>query len=153
MPRGFFGTRADLFMDVTIVLLTALPFVMLAAFRLARHRRLTAHRTLQIALLATVLVVLVLFELDIRLSGGTQAFVAQSRLGPIALPLLRIHVAIATITFLSWLALILASLKRFRRVLPGPFTPRHRMWGKLTFVGVCLLSSTGAALYACVYLA
>jgi uncharacterized membrane protein YozB (DUF420 family) len=152
MPRGIFGTRADAFMDVTIVLLTVLPFAMLFAFRLARRRRVATHRSLQIGLLLAVLTALVLFELDIRMSGGTTAFVAQSRFGALVMPLLRFHIAIATVTFLSWLSLILASIKRYERVLPGAFSARHRAWGKLTFVGVCLLSSSGAALYACVYL-
>ncbi len=30
---------------------------------------------------------------------------------------------------------------------PGPFGRRHRLWGKLAFVGLCLSSVTGTAMY------
>jgi uncharacterized membrane protein YozB (DUF420 family) len=152
MPRGIFGTRADLFMDLAIVLLTALPFAMLGALRFARSGRVYAHRAMQTGLLVAVLVVLALFETDIRLAGGTRSYIAQSRMGAAILPLLRVHVAIALLTFVSWLALIVASWPRMRVTLPGAFSARHRAWGKVTFGGVCLMSATGAALYACVYL-
>jgi len=152
MPRGFFGTRADAFMDVVIVLLTLLPVLMLAAFRLARRGRVTFHRNMQCATLLLVLLVVVLFELDVRQSGGKAAFLAQnppraSLVGAI----LRFHIGIATLTFFGWLALAALSWSRFRRSLPGAFSRLHKRLGKVTFVGVCILSSTGALIYLLVF--
>jgi putative membrane protein len=152
MPPGFIGTRADVFMDVVIVLLTLLPLLMLLAFRLARAGRVALHRNMQIATLFLVLLVVLLFELDVRLSGGKAAFLAQNpaRASTVA-TILRIHIGIATITFLAWLALAALSWSRFGRSLPGAFSQLHKRLGKLTFVGVCLLSSTGALIYALVF--
>jgi putative membrane protein len=152
MPRGFFGTRADLFMDVGILLLTLLPALMLWAFRLARNRRLSAHRNVQTATLAVVLIVLVLFEIDIRLRGGSAAFLAQyPERAAIVRGILRAHLVTAAATFLAWLELGVVSWIRFRRVLPGAFSLAHKRVGRFTFVGACLLSASGALMYALLY--
>lgn len=149
MPSGIFATRADLFMDVAISFLTALPALMGLALRFARTRRYRAHRNTQAATLLVVLVVVVLLELDIRLSGGTAAFLAHAP-GRLELvrPLLFVHVAAATLTAIAWLILAVISWRRFRITLPGTFSRLHRRIGWTTFAGACFLSSSGAALYA-----
>ncbi len=152
MPPGFFGTRADLFMDVAIVVLTLLPCAMLTAFSFARRRRYVAHRNTQVATLALVLTILVLFELDIRWKGGSAVFLAQAPArATLVRTLLRAHIAVATLTFIGWLGLAYASWSRLGRSLPGSFSARHRRLGLFTFVGACALSSSGAAIYALVY--
>jgi putative membrane protein len=154
MPHGFLGTRADLFMDVVIVFLTLLPVLMLTAFRAARTGRLSMHRNMQAGTLAVVLVVVVLFELDIRLTGGKAAFLAQNPTrADLVAPILRFHVAIATLTFLAWLSLAVASWSRFRATLPGAFSHMHRRLGKAAFVGACLVSATGALVHALLFVA
>ncbi len=154
MPHGFLGTRADLFMDVVIVFLTLLPILMLAAFRAARTGRLAVHRNLQAGTLALVLLVVVLFELDVRLSGGKAAFLAQNPgRADLVAPILRFHVAVATLTFVAWLALAVASWSRFRATLPGAFSRLHRRLGKAAFVGACVVSTTGALVYVLLFVA
>ncbi len=148
LPSGFFGTRADILMDVAIILFVALPFVMSAAIRLVRRGEHIKHRNLQAVTLALIATSLLLFEADIRLSGGTQALLAQSGLAPnVAGGFLLFHVLIAVGTFVSWLSLARLSWKRFHASLPGGFTAQHTIWGKLTFVGVCLTSATGCGVY------
>lgn len=152
MPPGFFGTRADLFMDLAILFLTLLPCLMGLAFRFARARRYRAHRNTQVLTLTLVLTVLVLFELDIRLKGGSAALFAEiPERASIVRPLLYAHILVATLTFFAWLGLAAASWRRFERVLPGTWSKRHRRLGRLTFLGACALSSSGAAIYALVY--
>lgn len=152
MLAGIFGTRADLFMDAAIALLTLLPLLMLGAFRHARARRFVAHRNLQVATLALVVVVVVLLELDIRISGGTAQFLARMPARATVLrPLLRAHVALASITLLAWLGLAYASWPRLGRSLPGSFSRRHRQLGLCVFVGASLLSASGAAMYALLF--
>lgn len=152
MPAGVFGTRADLFMDVSIVLLTLLPLSLWAAIRLARARRYRAHRNLQVITLFAVLLVLALFELDIRMSGGTAALLARvPERAALVRPLMFAHIAVASLTFLAWLALALVSWRRFGAHLPGSFIRLHRRLGWLIFVGACFLSSSGALSYVLLY--
>jgi uncharacterized membrane protein YozB (DUF420 family) len=152
MPRGVFGTRADLFMDASIVFLTLLPVLIWRALRFAREKRYVAHRNMQIATLAVVLAVLVLFELDVRLTGGPAQFLAQApERASFVRALMRLHIAVASLTFIAWFALALVSWKRLGNVLPGSFTRLHRRLGWTIFVGACFLSSSGALTYALVY--
>lgn len=139
-------------MDAGILLLTLLPILMLVAFKLARRRRHAAHRNLQTGTLAIVLVILVLFEVDIRLRGGSAAFLAQyPERATIVRAILRVHIAMATLTFVAWLGLGLVSWSRFSRGLPGTFSRTHKRLGKATFVGACFLSASGALMYALLF--
>ena len=152
MARGFFGTRADLFMDLAIVFLTLLPCLMVLAFRFARAKRYRAHRNTQVLTLALVLSILLLFELDIRLKGGSAALLARiPERAQFVHALLRAHIAVATLTFIAWLGLACVSWPRLGRVLPGSFSARHRRLGLVTFIGACALSSSGAAIYVLLY--
>lgn len=153
LPTGFLGTRADVLMDVTIVLFTVLPLAMLGAFWLVRRGRPRAHRNMQLGMLALVIPALILLEVDIRLSGGSVAFVSQGSLSPAFMRwFLLFHIAIAVATFVSWLRLAIISFRRFGVSLPGPFGARHRRWGKVTFWGVCMTSGTGCALYVLLFM-
>lgn len=74
LPAGFLGTRGDLLMDAVVVAIVLTPFLFLWAVRLVRRGEFARHRNWQTALLGVLLAAVVLFEVDIRLSGGTAAF-------------------------------------------------------------------------------
>jgi len=139
-------------MDLVIIALTLLPILMTTAFRWARRGRLAAHRNLQTITIALVLVAVVLFEADVRSSGGKAAFLAHnpSRAALVG-AILQIHVAMATSTLIAWIALAATSWRRFHRSLPGDFSRLHRRLGRATFAGVCMLSLTGALIYLLVF--
>jgi hypothetical protein len=145
--NGFLHTRAGLFMDVAICLFTALPALLFLGVRLARVKH-HLHRNAQASLFAVVVVAVALFETGIRASGGTEAVLAASGV-PHAFvrAFLRAHIAVATVTALVWALVVVFSWRRFRGTLPGGFSRFHRVLGWGTFVGVCLLSSSGVALY------
>jgi putative membrane protein len=139
-------------MDIAIVLFTVLPLLLGFAIRFAKRRRYLAHRNLQTATLLLILILIVLFELNIRLSGGTSTFLAKSSVNPHFLRVfLRFHIVVATITAIVWTTLVVRSWRRFRRELPGSFSRAHRRWGWITFGGVFVLSSTGCALYVMLF--
>ncbi len=154
LPKGFLGTRADFCMDISIILFAALPFFILIALQLARRRRFVGHRNMQVATLILVLIALGIFEMDIRLAGGINAFLAHSSI-PINLTrrFLDFHIMIAAVTALAWIGLVLISWPRFSKSLPGPFAPRHIWWGKATFVCICLTSGTGVVVYLMTFVA
>jgi len=152
MPPGFLGTRADGFMDAVIILLTALPILLLLSFRFARRGATRRHRNIQATTPALVLSAVLLFEADVRHSGGKAAFLALNP-GRASLvePILRAHIVLATITFLAWLFLAGVSWRRYGAALPGSFGALHRRLGKITFAAVCLVSLSGALMYLLVY--
>jgi hypothetical protein len=86
-------------------------------------------------------------ETRIRLEGGSGSFIAQAapELQPWARRLLAIHITGAVLSYGLWTGLAIASWRRFSKVLPGPFSPRHRRLGWLVFGGLCFdaVSATG----------
>ena len=148
MPTtGFLGTRADAFIDLAIVFFVLAPFLMVYAVRLAAMRRHREHRNLQAGLLAGAIVAVLMLEISIRFGSAGDAYRASSLYGPSMVALFAVHLAVAIPTFVVWCWLAVLSWRRFSRTLPGPFGRTHRRWGKLAFVGLCLSSATGTAMY------
>ena len=148
MPAtGFLGTRADAFIDLAIVFFILAPFLMAYALRLAARSRYREHRNLQGSLLAGAIVSVLMLEISIRFGTAGEAYAASSLYGPSMIALFVVHLAVAIPTFVIWCWLAVLSWRRFSRTLPGSFARRHRRWGLLAFVGLCLSSATGTALY------
>ncbi len=149
MPAtGFLGTRADVFVDVAMVFFAAAPFLMGRALRLAAQRRYRAHRRLQVGVLLGGIVAVLLLEGSIRFGNAVDAFTVSAFYGTATMAgLFAVHLAVAVPTFIGWCVLAVLSSRRFPRILPGSFSPRHRFWGRLTFAGLWLTCVTGLGLY------
>ena len=147
LTTGFFGTRADAFVDFAMVLLVLAPFLMAYAIRLAVQRRHRKHRNLQLAVLLAGILAILLLEGSIRFGNAQEAFAASGVTGPGRTVLFYGHVAIAVSTFIAWCALAVTSWRSFSRTLPGAFSQQHRRWGWFTFIGLVLTSGSGTALY------
>ena len=145
---GFLGTRADAFVDTAIVFFIAAPFLMTYGLWLARQRRYDSHRKLQLAVLLTGIAAILLLEASVRYGAAGEAYRESSLHGhPMVSWLFATHLLIAFPTIASWCVLAVASVRRFSRELPGPFSPKHRRWGAVTYVGVWLTCITGTGLY------
>lgn len=149
LPTGFLGTRGDLLMDIVVVAIVFTPLLFLWAVWMARHGQYARHRNLQTGLLTTLLVAVVLFELDIRLKGGTQAFMAGSPyLGtPLLSWLLRTHVLVAVACFGLWTYLVVQAWRHRMDLHPAKFTAWHRRAGYGVFAGTVFTAVSGVWLY------
>lgn len=149
MPPGFLGTRGDLLMDVVVVAIVLTPFLFLWAVRFARRGQYTQHRNLQTTLLGVLLAAVILFEVDIRVSGGTEAFLAGSpHLGSALLKwLLRVHVLVAVASFSLWCFLVGQAWRARMDLHPHLFTAAHRRRGYLVFAGTIFTAVSGVWLY------
>ena len=154
MPHGFLGTRADALIDVVLLCVLANPLVFILSFRLARARKYEYHRRLQVYLLATLLFAVVLFEVDVRLSGGSGSLMRGSTYAGTAWLrfLLLAHVTGAVSTFLLWLVLAVLSLRRFRQVLPGSFSQTHRWLGLFVLAGNMYTAVSAILMYVCSFI-
>lgn len=139
--------RADFFVNFTYGVTLLAPLVAWLGFRMAREKRHRAHRNLQIALVVLGWISVLVLEGRIRLQGGSGSFIgaAPEAYRAWARRLLWIHVSLAVVTYTAWAWLAVVSTRRFRHVLPGPFSRLHRQMGSWVFGGLCFtaLSATG----------
>lgn len=156
LPPGFLGTRADLFMDVLIVIVAVVPALLAGSWALARRGALRAHKRAQLALAGVFTVVLTLFEVYIRLKGGVDGISVGSSLHQswILYGWLWVHLALAVVSAVLWIWLLFASLRRFPNPpAPAAFSGAHRRWGKVAFVTMGLTAITGLGVYALCFVA
>lgn len=143
-----FGTRADLFLDVVLVITLATPFVMWWSLRFTRRGRWRTHRAIQLVWLVVCFTTVIAFETKLRLAGGSGSFIASSPYaGPGLKALLLTHMSGAILTYLAWLVLAVLSLRRAARTLPGTFSRTHRRAGYAIFAGGIFNAVTAVFMY------
>ena len=138
---GFLGTRAPFFMDFVTIIVAILPFLMMSAVSFAVRRQYKKHAIAQIVLFIVSVIVLVYFEMGVRIGGGFDAFMEGSSVSHnYAFIVLIIHIIISVITLFIWI-LALTKAKKYLR------ENKHKKIGKITFIGVTLTSLSGIWVY------
>ena len=150
LPKGFLGTRGDILIDIVMVsLLLILPSLYIS-WKQARKKRFKTHKKIQIYLSSVLAVVVILFELDIRLAGGFAELCKESMYSNTALldGSVYIHMLFSILTVLVWIGNIYFALKRFDTPpKPNPFGRTHRFWGRLGMILMSLTCVTGLEVY------
>jgi len=131
--------------------LVILP-VLVISWRAARAAEYRRHRAIQISLALTLAVVVTLFEIDLKLSGGIFALTRASSYAGTSLlnSLIYGHMLVAIGSALVWVTLVLVSLRKFSNPpVPNAFGPTHRVWGR---VGMLLMMASGLSAVPLYYL-
>ncbi len=150
MPGGFLGTRGDLLLDIVVVSFGWIIPVLAWSYRTAKRHEYVQHKRIQVILAAVLAVVVSIFEIDMRLSGGIFVMTKGSRFAgtPLMNVSIGVHLLCSVLTTISWIALIVLSLRRFPNPpVPGPFSGAHRFWGKFGMIAMALTGITGIELY------
>jgi putative membrane protein len=138
---GFLGTRAPFFMDFVTLIVAILPMLVAGAISLARAKKYKYHAFLQIFIFAFATIVLVYFEIGVRVGGGFKAFMQGSSVShDYAFFVLLLHIAIAVVTLLIW-SITLLRAKRFLTL------GIHKLLGRISFIGIVLTSLSGIWVY------
>lgn len=150
LPRGFLGTRADLLMDVVFVSTLLTPFVVAWGIRFASRGDFRRHRAVQVTLLVVLLVAVALFEVDVRLSGGSGSLMKGSSYAGTGLlrGITLAHVLANVATFVTWLVLTVKSWRRFGGPdFPGRWKRVHRRLARFVFGGLVFGAVSAVAMY------
>ena len=147
---GFLGTRALFFMDLVTVWFALLPFLMGLGILAAIKKRYTLHANAQLLLFALTVVMVLIFEIGVRLSGGFFAYSEQSGVafGPLA-TLLVVHILIALAAVAMWAWLLVDSYRLFRKT--AAVMPRHKTYGRIVYGGMTLTSFLGVLIYVLLF--
>lgn len=155
MAGGFLGFPSTLMLDVVVcALVLVVPVLLYSIFLVKFQRQYLWHRNIQIALGATLLVTVCLFEVDMRLQGGWQA-ILKNRPTPLSDArhslvgqILAVHVCFAISAVLLWIVTLTHGLRNIPNPpAPSPHSGRHKLLGWLSTISLALTSVTGLVFY------
>lgn len=149
---GFLGTKALLYMDVVTLYFAALPFLLAVSIFMAIRGRYELHYRSQIAILAVTVIMVLLFETGVRISGGFADYAPQSFMPyDFLLIFLVIHIFIALMAVGGWIYLIISSYRSYRE---GTLERggKHAKIGRWIFGALTLTSVMGCSIYAFLFL-
>ncbi|HQU42774.1 MAG: hypothetical protein B7Z73_04230 [Planctomycetia bacterium 21-64-5] len=146
---GFLGTRASLMLDVVVVAMVGVLVLLGLSIYLVRYRRRYVwHKRLQLLLVAALLVVVALFEADMRINGWRARAESSPYYDSLVMPALTLHLAFSVSTCLLWGWVTVGALRKFDRPpQPGPHSSSHCLWGRLAALDMLCTAVSGWAFY------
>ncbi len=146
------GSRATLMMDVVAVgVLAVIPLLTLSIWLVKYKRSYRGHKAVQIALSSILLVVIIGFEVEVRLHGWTHNAVASPYYTTWLFPLLYVHLTAAISTTVLWTLALVLALRRFPSpVRPSAYSAKHR---RLAWVAAGLMYATSVTGWSFFYAA
>jgi uncharacterized membrane protein YozB (DUF420 family) len=155
MDDGFLGYRATLMLDVVVcALAVVVPMLLASLYAVKIRRNYKLHKCMQITLGAVLLVIVGLFEIDMRLHGGIAGILAR-RSRPLSgdeltsfYRLLYVHLFFSITTVFLWFTTLTLALRRIPSP-PGPCSHSrlHKRLGWISVADITLTSVTGLLVY------
>lgn len=144
---GFLGTKAFMYMDIVTLYFALLPFLLAFSIYQAVRGNTKLHYQSQFVILAVTIVMVLIFEIGVRLTGGFVEYAKQSPLSfDFLLVFLVVHIFIALMAVGGWIYLIIATYKAYQNGILEK-SAQHRKMGKWIFGALTLTSIMGCSLY------
>ena len=152
---GFLGTRAPLFMDILTLYFAVVPFLVALSIRFAVRKKLLWHIYSQIAVFVMTLVMVVFFEIGVRVDGGFNAYMQESVFSYNAvLAYLIFHILFALMSMIAWGITIYSAYKAFRTEgLSSAYFKMHRKRAQWVFLAIVINSILGVSMYPILFIA
>jgi putative membrane protein len=144
---GFLGTKALMYMDIVTIYFALLPFLLGFSIYQAIRGNIKLHYQSQFIILAATLIMVIIFEIGVRVTGG---FVEYAKESPISydflLMFLVVHIFIAIMAVGGWIYLIISSYKSYR---DGTLenSAKHRKMGRWIYGALTVTSIMGCSIY------
>jgi putative membrane protein len=146
---GFFGTRAPMYLDIVAVYFILLPFLLFVSIRFAVKGDIKKHLKSQLAIFAMTLLMIVVFEVGMRLAGGFKEYMTESSVSySFFITFLIIHIIVAIATVNLWSYQIISSVKSYKKgTLVGENAQKHKKIAKVLMVGIVVTLIQAASIY------
>lgn len=152
-PSGFFGTRADLMMDLVIVAFIIIMPLLFISMRKAGSGQHLVHAKMQISLSIILAIAVAIFEIDLSMSGGMAALTKDSAY--FATDTLNYwmwgHTISAIITTILWAALVIMSIIKFKLPPKTKTNQFRRVHRPLGFTAMLFMYVTGLSSFPLYY--
>lgn len=140
----FAPSRAPLAIDLIAYAMLALVPLLATSLYLVKKGRYEAHRRIQVSLSVGLLLVIVAFEIEVRLRGWTQWAKASPFYDGILFPFLFGHVALAILTTGLWAVTLVKALRHFPvPPRPGVYSAAHKRLARWAALAMFLTATTG----------
>jgi putative membrane protein len=134
-------------MTVVTIYFALLPILIAIAVNFARKKDLEKHYKMQVAVFVLTLVMVGIFEIGVRLSGGFESFMKTSNADyTYMLILLIVHIIIAVVSFVGYAILIYSAVKEYK-LGKEPIVKSHKKFGILVTIGLAITSFLGVCIY------
>ena len=157
---GFLGTRASFMLDVVFLAMFAVVPVLAWSIYLVRNKRNYAlHKRVQLALGIILGVAVLLFEIDMRITGWRDraipsAFNVEGSMNDWIEYALAVHLFFAIPTALLWIFVIVRALSKFDSPpVPNAYSRTHRFWAWIASFEMLMTSITGWIFYYLAFVA
>jgi putative membrane protein len=148
---GFLGTRAPLMLDVVcLAMFLVLMVLTWSVYQVKVRRRFHLHKWTQITLGVILLVVVILFEIDIRLHGweGRAAGKIGGQPDSTVVWALYVHLIFAISSVILWpITIVLAAANFGESPAPGPHSRIHIPLARIAAADMVLTAITGWVFY------
>jgi len=146
---GFLGTRAPLFMDVVTIFFALTPFLVAYSIFLAVKGNYRLHLQTQLAVFVLAMVMVVVFEIGVRVDGGFNTYMHESSWSYSAVLIYLItHILFALLTVVAWGITIYSAYKVYREEgYQSPYFKLHRKRARWVFLAITINSMMGVSLY------
>ena len=142
---GFFGTNAPMYMDIITLYFFTLPFLMGSAIFMAIKKRYELHKKMQMAIFVVTILIVILFEVGVRFSGGFDTFMRYSSADyTYMIIFLILHVLVAIMSVILYSVLIYTALKESK--IQNKHIS-HKKLGKVVYAGMSITSLSGLLIY------
>ncbi|MDD2782197.1 DUF420 domain-containing protein [Sulfuricurvum sp.] len=144
---GFLGTKALMYMDIVTLYFAILPFLLGFSIHQAIRGNIKLHYQSQFAILAITIIMVLIFEIGVRLTGGFVEYAKESPLSyDFLLLFLLIHIFIALMAVGGWIYLIISTYKSYQNGILEK-SDKHRKMGRWIFGALTLTSIMGCSIY------
>jgi hypothetical protein len=148
---GFLGTRATFTLDLLVTAMLVVVLVLgWSVYQVRYRRRYLLHKRVQIALGAILLIVIILFEFDVRIHGWESR--AAGQIDGVASTAvwyaLYVHLVFSLTTVVLWPLVIFLALRNFPNPpQPGPHSRVHVPLARAAALDMVLTAVTGWVFY------
>lgn len=151
---GFLGTRAPFFMDMVTIYFALLPFLVAFSIYMAITKRYALHFRFQMSTFILTMVMVVIFEIGVRVDGGFNAYMQESSLSYNAVFVyLIIHILFALLTVVAWGITIYSSYKAFREEgIASSYFKEHKKRARWVFLAIIITSIMGTSMYPILFI-
>jgi putative membrane protein len=146
---GFLGTRAPMYLDLVAVFFMLLPLLLFVSVRFAVKGEIKKHLNSQLAVFVMTLVMIVVFEVGMRMAGGFGEYMKESSISyNYFITFLIVHIIVALATVNLWSYQIISSVKAYKKgILTGETAQRHRKIAKFLMLGIAVTLTQAASIY------